>query len=59
MNRDNLEHGWVGTEDRESDCEERFVCGWCGESIYYGDEYYDFDGEKVCCECVRDKKKYA
>lgn len=59
MSRDNIEHGWIGTEDRESDCEKRFVCGWCGEYICEGDEYYDFYGEKVCQECVDGCKKYA
>ena len=39
-----------------------YVCDICGERIYKeddvyeGDIYYDFDGEKVCEECL---SKYA
>lgn len=56
---ENLEHGWIATKDKNCEYEEKYICGWCGESIYECDEYYDFDGEKVCCDCVKDCKKYA
>ena len=29
------------------------VCAYCDEPIQ-DDELYDFDGELVCCDCVRD-----
>jgi hypothetical protein len=58
--RDDLEHGWIGTEDRESDEEEAvYTCEWCSEPIYAGEEYYNFNGERVCCECVKDCKRIA
>lgn len=58
--RDDLEHGWIGTEDRESDEEEAvYTCEWCSEPIYAGEEYYNFNGERVCCECVKDCKRTA
>ena len=38
MNRDNLEHGWIGTEDREGYCEKKCTCDWCGEPIFEGEE---------------------
>lgn len=55
MCRDDLEHGWVGREDSGCDHdedEEFFRCAWCGEKIYVGEDYYDFDGDRVCKECV-------
>lgn len=27
-------------------------CDWCGDEIFEGDDYYELNGEKVCCECV-------
>ena len=56
--KDNLEHGWVGSEDK--DCREiAHHCEYCGEPIYYGEEYYDINDEKVCCDCVRELKRRA
>jgi hypothetical protein len=59
MSRDNLEHGWIGTEDRESTAERIYVCDWCGEDICEGDEYYDFDGTMICYECISGCRKMA
>lgn len=56
--QDNLEHGWI-VNDRESESEVAYTCDWCGEKIYYGDEYYDLCGEKVCEDCVRACRKTA
>lgn len=56
---DNLENGWVGTEDRESYSETKYTCEWCGENICDGDEYYDLEGVKVCADCIRNKRRMA
>ena len=29
-------------------------CQICGEGIYEGEDFYDFYGETVCCECEFD-----
>lgn len=55
---DNLEHGWI-VNDNESEPQVAFRCECCGEPIYYGDDYYDFDGNKWCAECVQDCKREA
>lgn len=58
--KDNLEHGWVGTEDKYyGDEEPSFTCDWCGEDIYYGDEYYDLGNERVCATCIKNAKSFA
>lgn len=59
MNRDNLEHGWIVNEKSYDKDEGMYVCDWCGEEIYEGDKYYDFDGSKVCADCVSDCAKIA
>lgn len=56
--RDNIEHGWI-VNQKEKEETVAFFCDWCGETIMDGDEYYDFCGEKVCAECVRDCKRTA
>ena len=30
------------------------VCGVCGENIYPGEEYYNFDDDIACDDCYRD-----
>lgn len=56
--RDDLEHGWI-VNDREREPEKAYACEWCGETIYYGDEYYDLSGDKVCEDCIRNCRKTA
>ena len=56
--RDDLEHGWI-VNDRESELEKAYTCEWCGDPIYYGDEYYDLGGDKVCEDCIRDCRRTA
>lgn len=56
---DNLEHGWIVAKDRETEVEKMYVCDWCGEDICEGDEYYDIDGTKICCECISGCRKTA
>ena len=31
--------------------ESAICCDRCRDSIYYGDEYYDIDGEIICPDC--------
>jgi hypothetical protein len=57
--RDNLEHGWIVNDKSDDDGEAIYVCEWCGESIYEGEKYYNFDGEKVCADCVSGCAKFA
>ena len=53
----NLENGMLLYRDEapEKICE----CAWCGEPIYAGDDYYDFDGESVCWDCIEEAKRKA
>lgn len=30
------------------------ICGYCSEPIYKGCEYYDFNGDYVCEDCIHD-----
>lgn len=59
MSKEELENGMLlyrETEDyREKSCE----CAWCGGPIYAGDDYYDFDGESVCWDCIEEAKRKA
>lgn len=57
MSIDNIDNGWLGSEDKESGLIKYCDCEWCGEPIFYGDEYYNIAGEKICCECIEDCKK--
>lgn len=55
MSDRDLEAPWVGkTPEEYYGYKERkaFDCDSCGEAIYEGEEYYDFDGYKVCQECI-------
>ena len=56
-----IENGWIGSEDRESyeEIEPAHICAWCGEDIFEGDEYYDFEGDSVCFECINKCLKIA
>ena len=56
--KDNLEHGWIGSEDKENN-EIAYYCSFCGEPIYYGEDYYDINDEKICCACISDCKRSA
>lgn len=57
LHSDNLENGMLlyGEEAPEKICE----CAWCGGPIYAGDDYYDFDGESVCWDCIEEAKRKA
>lgn len=55
---DNLDNPWLIDNDDSTE-ESVYICGWCGSDIYAGDTYYDFDGERVCEDCVNDCKKEA
>ena len=60
--RDNLEHGWIGSEDRSGYCssekEKVGTCAWCGETIYYGEDYgYSESDERLCTDCYEKSKE--
>lgn len=55
---DNLEHGWVATNNVDEG-EKMYTCESCGAPIYYGDYYYDFNGDKFCEDCIKDCRKTA
>lgn len=55
---ENLEHGWI-VNNQESDLEKMYECSWCGEPIYYGDDYYNINGEHICENCIRDCRTTA
>ena len=57
MSKIDLENGMLLY--REEEPEEYCRCAWCGGVIYEGDEYYDFDGESVCEECIKGALKKA
>ena len=52
-----LENGMLIYREREP--EEACKCGWCGGSIYAGEDYYDLEGESVCEECMRGAMRRA
>lgn len=58
---DNLEHGWIGSEDRggcSSEREKFCECDWCGETIYCGDDYgYSELDERLCLDCYEKSKE--
>lgn len=56
---DNLENGWIDTEDKEVVQQQKYVCYWCGEDILEGDYYYKIGEEKICCDCISDCKRIA
>lgn len=59
MGRYNLEHGWIGTEDRDCCCEreKRCDCAWCGEPIYYDEDYGHSEmDERLCMDCYEQSK---
>lgn len=31
-----------------------YICDVCGEPIYVGDEYFPFEVDIVCTDCIRD-----
>jgi hypothetical protein len=51
MNRDNLEHGWVGTEDNYF-AEEIGYCECCEKTLYSDDYYSIIDGCYYCEDCA-------
>lgn len=55
--KDELENGMLLY--REEVPEKLCECAWCGGPIYAGDEYYDFDGESVCWDCIEEAKRKA
>lgn len=56
MQRDSdLQAPWIGFPDKyKEDRPPRvaFQCEWCGEAVYEGELSYNFDGERVCEDCV-------
>ena len=36
-----------------------FVCSGCGQTIYEGDDYWEFFGEQFCEECIDKARKTA
>lgn len=56
--RDNLEHGWIVNEKEEEE-QVYHICDWCGTQIYFGCDYYNVGGDKVCEECIRDCRRTA
>lgn len=57
-----LEAPWVGKcrEDyRKIEPRKVFTCEWCGESVYEGELSYNFDGERVCEDCVNSCRETA
>lgn len=66
MDRDNLEHGWIGSEDRgmvDPGPEKVGVCAWCGDYIYEDEECethgYNEAGELLCRNCLEESKDRA
>lgn len=65
--RDNLEHGWIGSEDRcgcsSSEKEKVGTCAWCGDTIYYDEDMYTYGyneaGELLCWDCYEASKEHS
>ena len=34
-------------------------CDWCGDEIWEGYDYYDINGDIVCCDCIAGCKQEA
>lgn len=43
----------------EGEREEYVHCDVCGETIYYGDEFYEVGNAKVCQDCIDAGKRTA
>lgn len=43
----------------EEEPEEFCKCAYCGDTIYYGDEYYKIGYDCVCEDCVSSMKRKA
>ena len=43
----------------EEEPEEFCKCTYCGDTIYYGDEYYQIGYDCVCEDCVSSMKREA
>lgn len=64
---DNLEHGWIGSEDRGnySSSAPKLVgtCAWCGEYIYEDEDMYTYGyneaGELLCWDCYEESKEHS
>lgn len=59
LHNDNLENGMLLYRETEEYREKSCECAWCGGAIYAGDDYYDFDGESVCWDCIEEAKRKA
>ncbi len=57
--KDEIENGMLAGRTGDREAEESCRCAWCGGSIYAGEEYYDFDGESVCRECIDNSLRRA
>jgi hypothetical protein len=54
---DNIEHGWIGSENQQCEgYEPVFHCALCGADIYAGNDYYEIFEERLCCECISNCK---
>lgn len=57
-NNKDLEAPWIGRDKLEKEKPKvRFRCEWCDEYVFYGEDYFDINGEKVCVECISDCKR--
>lgn len=59
MNEDMLLERQRDAYDRMMDTQQQEIvvfktCDMCGNEIYEGDEYYDFDDEVICEDCLMD-----
>ena len=59
MNEDILLERQRDAYDRMMDTQQQEMvvfktCDMCGGEIYEGDEYYDFDDEVICEDCLMD-----
>lgn len=51
MERDNIEHGWLGRYSRNTNKEPICHCEWCDEPIYYEEDVHNVNGWYICDEC--------
>lgn len=59
MNDDRMLDNQLDAFDRRMDAQQQDyevakTCDICSSDICVGEEYYDFDGEIVCNNCIRD-----
>lgn len=61
---DNLEHGWIGSEDRKfipPEPKKVGRCAWCREDIYEDEDLetygYNEAGELLCLDCLEESEE--